>query len=97
MNIPVSISTTKIRIYQNIALIIALLICMLMFMTVTVVYYPLDNAIQYDMGSYTFYMRVLSIVEFAVAILYTVLWMLNHIKLAVGKYELELKAQEDST
>ena len=70
---------------------------MFMFLTVTVVYYPLDHAIEYDMGTYTFYMRLLSILEFSVAMLYTVLWMLNHIKLAVGKYELEVQAQEDQS
>ena len=47
MNVPVSIAPSKIKIFQNLALIIALLICMFMFLTVTVVYYPLDHAIEY--------------------------------------------------
>lgn len=97
LNFPVSISTTKIGIYQNIALSIALLICLLMFLTVTVVYYPLDNSIEYEMGAYKFYMKVLSVVEFFFAMLYAVLWMLNHIKLASGKYELEKLSEEESS
>lgn len=50
MGIPVSISATKIGIYQKIALAFSILICLLLAILVNVVYYPLDEAIEYELG-----------------------------------------------
>lgn len=81
-----SISATKIGIYQNIALIFSILICILLVTWVNVVYYPLDEAIEYDLGAYRTVIKILSTIQFGFAMLYTTLWMFNHIKLAKGKY-----------
>lgn len=88
MGFPVSISATKINIYQNIAMVITALICILMVRFVTVVYYPIDEAIEYDLGSHKALITTLSSIQFTFALIYTSLWMFNHIKLALGKYQL---------
>lgn len=88
MGIPMSISATKIGIYQNIALAFSILICMLLAILVNVVYYPLDEAIEYDLGSYKTIIKIISSIQFIFASIYTTLWMFNHTKLAIGKYEL---------
>ena len=47
---PVSIPASKISKYQNISLILALVICLLLFFTVSVIYYPEDEDIEYELG-----------------------------------------------
>lgn len=42
LGFPVSISATKINIYQNISLALSTLICILMVLFVHVIYYPQD-------------------------------------------------------
>jgi hypothetical protein len=50
MNVPVSISNTKITFYQNLGMYMATFICFLMILFSDVVYYPYDNIIDYDQG-----------------------------------------------
>ena len=96
MGFPVSISATKINIYQNIAMIITAIICVLMVLFVTVLYYPHTEAIEYELGSHKALITTLSSIQFAFALIYTSLWMFNHIKLALGKYQLEKENEKNN-
>lgn len=89
-----AISAGKISIYQNISLALAMIICLLMTLTVTVIYFPDDEDIEYDLGTYYFVINVLSAVQFMFAIIYSILWFINHSRLAIGKYELDRKAEQ---
>jgi hypothetical protein len=93
-----SISAAKIGIYQNIALALTALICLLMVRFVNVIYYPNDEAIEYDLGTHQALINLLSYIQFGFAVFYVTLWMFNHIKLALGKYELNKhKKNKDKT
>jgi hypothetical protein len=52
----------------------------------TVVYYPYEHSIEYDMGPETFLFRIISLVQFVVAIVFFLLFLKSHLKLAIGKY-----------
>ena len=67
------------------------LICLLLFVFVNVLYYSEDDAIEYELGGYKTFINLLSLSQFNFAMIYIVLWLKNHIKLAIGKYELQLK------
>ena len=59
-----------------------------------VIYYSEDDAIEYELGSYKGFINLLSVSQFVFAMIYIVLWLKNHIKLAIGKYELQLKNEK---
>lgn len=86
-NVPVSISNTKITFYQNLGMYIATFICFLMLLYSTVIYYPYEHTIEYDMGPETTLLRVISYLQFMIAIVFFLLFLKNHLKLAMGKFE----------
>ena len=61
-----------------------------MVLFVNVIYYPIDQAIEYDLGTHRTIIKTLSTIQFVFAMIYTMLWVFNHSKLAIGKYELEI-------
>ena len=65
---------------------IATFICVLMIFFSTVIYYPYEHAIDYDMGPETTLLRIISFVQFLVAIVFFLLFLKSHLKLAIGKY-----------
>ncbi len=53
----------------------------------TVIYYPYEHAIDYDMGPETALFRILSFAQFIVAVIFVLLFLKSHLKLAIGKYQ----------
>lgn len=60
-----------------------------------VVYFPYEDAIEYDLGKQSLILSVCAIVQFLVALMYFFLWTKTHLHLAVKKYErLKREAEE---
>ena len=87
-----SISGQKIARYQNAGMYIATLICGLMILFSSVIYYPYEHVIEYYMGPETTLLRIISYVQFGVAMVFYLLWVKNHLHLELGKYQEESKA-----
>lgn len=65
-----------------------------MLFLVNVVYYPDDEAIEYELGSNKNLINLLSSIQFTFAMIYTTLWVINHNKLALEKYHLEMENEQ---
>ena len=61
----------------------------------TVIYYPYENSIEYDMGPESTLLKIISLIQFIVAIIFFLLFLKNHLKLAMGKYEKARDAEEE--
>jgi len=65
---------------------LATTICFLMILFSTVIYYPYDHIIEYDLGPETLILKFLSLVQLVIALIFYLLWTKNHLHLAKGKY-----------
>lgn len=88
INIPISAS--RIHKYKDISLGLAAFICLMLFFFAWVLYYPDDNEIVYELGSYSILFGALSSLQLLFSLVYTTLWMKNHIELAIKRYQAEL-------
>lgn len=68
---------------MNWGLTVAAIICMLMLYFATVVYYPYSEAIEYDLGAEEWLLKIISFVQFSIALAYFFLWINSHMKLAI--------------
>lgn len=57
-----------------------------------VIYYPYEHSIEYDLGPESTFVSLVSYIQFGVAVVFCLLWLKNHLFLAMGKYEEEKKA-----
>lgn len=90
--VSVSISNEKITLYQNLGMYIGALICFMNILWSDVIYYPYEHSIEYDLGPETTLVKLVSYAQFVVAVVFFLLWLKNHLFLALGKYEENQKA-----
>jgi hypothetical protein len=84
---PFSVTNSKIENYFQAGLYLGALICLLMAWFSAVVYYPYEDAIEYDLGKEQLVLKALSVVQFVVSLMYFLLWAQTHTHLAIQKYE----------